>query len=68
MVLLSKNTKYFLPSKNLLCASMNYTSKNIHLVELSSTEFYEIGGNTLGGISEDDALGMEVCGNGLISV
>lgn len=69
LVLLSKNTKSnFLPLKNLLCASINYTSKNIHLVKLSSREFYEIGGNMLGGISEDDALGMEVHDNGLISV
>lgn len=48
---------------------MNYTSKNIHLVELSSIEFYyEIGGNMPDGISKEDALGMEVHGNGLISV
>lgn len=47
---------------------MNYTSKNIHLVELSSIEFYEIGGNMPDGIYKDDALGMEVHGNGLISV
>lgn len=69
VLLLSKNTKSnFLPSKYLLCASMNDTSKNIHLVELSSREFYEIDGNMLGGISEDDALGMETQGSGLISV